>query len=182
MHVVCWTTAPNCLFSPASFMEKQKLQEAPAALGFSMPGEWEPHEATWLGWPHHLTDWPDKLDTIRWVYGEIVRKIAPGEIVRMLVDNKAEERSALRYLRPAGAEVTRIEFVRHPTNRGWTRDSGPMFVRRKIGGGTSKRTETAITHFHFNAWAKYNDWQKDRRVPETAARLLGKRLFHAAYN
>ena len=34
-------------------------------------------------------------------------------------------------------------------------------------------------HFHFNAWAKYHDWQKDRRVPETAARLLGKRLFHA---
>ena len=34
-------------------------------------------------------------------------------------------------------------------------------------------------HFHFNAWAKYHDWQKDRRVPETAAKHLGKRLFDA---
>jgi agmatine deiminase len=34
-------------------------------------------------------------------------------------------------------------------------------------------------HFHFNAWAKHDDWQKDRRVPEVAARLLGKRLFNA---
>ena len=40
-----------------------------------MPAEWEPHEATWLGWPHNATDWPGKLDTIRWVYGEIVRRM-----------------------------------------------------------------------------------------------------------
>ena len=62
-----------------------------------MPAEWETHEATWLGWPHNPTDWPGKLDTIRWVYGEIVRKIAPGETVRMLVNSKpeAEDRRAL---------------------------------------------------------------------------------------
>ena len=162
-------------------MEKQK-QATPAALGFSMPAEWEPHEATWLGWPHHPTDWPDKLDTIRWVYGEIVRKIAPGEIVRILVDDKVEERLALRYLRPAGADASRIQFIRHSTNRGWTRDSGPIFVRRNVGEGASKRAETAIAHFHFNAWAKYKDWRKDRRVPETAARLLRKPLFHAEHN
>src|SRR5437588_11668910 len=38
---------------------------SPASLGFFMPAEWERHEATWLGWPHNPTDWPDKLDTIR---------------------------------------------------------------------------------------------------------------------
>ena len=145
----------------------------PAALGFSMPAEWEKHEATWLGWPHHPTDWPDKLDTIRWVYGEIVRKIAPGETVRILVNNNAEEKFARRYLSRAGADWRRIQFVVHPTNRGWTRDSGPICVKRKKDG------QTAIVHFHFNAWAKYDDWQKDRRVPETAARLLRKRLFNA---
>ena len=50
---------------------KSTTAQTPAELGFSMPAEWEKHEATWLGWPHHPTDWPDKLDTIRWVYGEI---------------------------------------------------------------------------------------------------------------
>jgi agmatine deiminase len=140
-----------------------------------MPAEWEPHEATWLAWPHHPTDWPGKLDTIRWVYGEMIRKLTPSETVRLLVDSAAEERLARSYLSRAGADLGRVEFVRHPTNRAWTRDSGPIFVRRRRG----RRTETAIVHFHFNAWAKYDDWQKDRRVPETAARLLGKRLFHA---
>ena len=69
--------------------------ETPASLGFSMPAEWETHEATWLAWPHHPTDWPDKLDTIRWVYAEIVRKIAPGETVRLLV-NSAKRRKSKR--------------------------------------------------------------------------------------
>lgn len=148
---------------------------SPAALGFAMPAEWEPHQATWLGWPHNPTDWPDKLDTIRWVYGEIVRIISPGEIVRMLVNSRAEEKLARRYLERAGADVKRVEFIPHATNRGWTRDSGPIFVRRRAG----KRVHTAIVHFHFNAWAKYPDWRKDRRVPETAAKRLKKRLFHA---
>src|SRR5258706_8127420 len=165
----------------------------PAELGFSMPAEWEKHEATWLGWPHNATDWPDKVDTIRWVYGEIVRKIAAGEIVRILINTKAEQKLARSYLKRAGADMSRVEFIVHPTNRGWTRDSGPIFVRSqrsdvspdklnrdladsKVRGQTS---ETAIVHFHFNAWAKYDDWQKDRRVPDTAARLLGKPLFNA---
>ncbi len=160
----------------------------PAALGFAMPAEWERHEATWLGWPHHPTDWPDKLDCIRWVYGEMVRKIAPGEIVRMLVNTRTEEKLARRFLSRAGADVDRVEFIVHPTNRGWTRDSGPLFVRRsnpeslsvrQAGAIRNPQSETAIVHFHFNAWAKYDDWQKDRKVPETAARVLRKRLFHA---
>src|SRR5262245_28177153 len=77
--------------------------QTPAELGYSMPAEWEPHEATWLGWPHNPTDWPDKLDTIRWVYGEIVRRIAPSEIVKILVNSKAVEKLASRYLKRAGA-------------------------------------------------------------------------------
>ena len=112
---------------------RQAAEPTPAALGFSMPAEWETHAATWLGWPHNPTDWPDKLDTIRWVYGEIVRKLAPGEDVRILVDSRAEEKLARRRLAAAGADLARVRFVLHPTNRGWTRDSGPVFVRRRSG-------------------------------------------------
>lgn len=155
-----------------------KCDRTPAELGFAMPAEWDKHEATWLGWPHNPTDWPGKLDTIRWVYGEIVRKIAPGEIIRMLVNSPAERDAAISYLRRAGADTSRVEFIVHPTNRGWTRDSGPIFVAR----GRGKGRETAIVHFHFNAWAKYSDWRKDRKVPEIAAQYLGKTLFRAVWN
>jgi agmatine deiminase len=140
-----------------------------------MPAEWEPHEATWIAWPHNPTDWPDKLDTIRWVYTEIVRKISAGEKVRILVNSRADAKAASRYLTRSAVDLKRVEFIVHPTNRGWTRDSGPIFVRR----GTRRKQETAIVHFHFNAWAKYPDWPKDRRVPETAAKHLGKQLYDA---
>ena len=155
-------------------LQKATAIGIPNELGFSMPAEWEKHEATWLGWPHNPTDWPDKLDTIRWVYGEMVRKICPGEIVRILVNSQQEAQRAKSYLQRARADLKRVQFVVHPTNRGWTRDSGPIFVKRH-----GPKSETAIVHFHFNAWAKYNNWQKDRRVPETAAKLLRKALFNA---
>ncbi len=141
-----------------------------------MPAEWEKHEATWLAWPHNPVDWPDKVDTVRWTYGEIVRKLTLGEQVRLLVNGKTDAKVARSYLARAGADLRRVQFITHPTERGWTRDTGPTFVRRGARG------ETAIVHFHFNAWARHDDWQKDRRVPDTAARLLRKRVFHARCN
>jgi agmatine deiminase len=143
-----------------------------------MPAEWERHEATWLGWPHNATDWPGKLSTIAWVYGEMVRKLCPGEKLRILVNDGAAVRRGERILTLAQADLGKIEWITHPTNRGWTRDTGPIFVRRRRGRGS----ETAIVHFHFNAWAKYRNWQKDRRVPEKAAQVLGKALIHAECN
>lgn len=156
----------------------ERIEKTPSQLGYSMPAEWERHAATWLGWPHNETDWPGKLDTIRWVYGEMVRKIEAGETVRILVNSRKEEKQARTYLAKAGAALKKVEFVVHPTNRGWTRDTGPIWVTRQSG----KRRDKAIVHFHFNAWAKYADWQKDRRVPETASRVTGKRLFHARWH
>ena len=155
--------------------------QSPAELGYSMPAEWETHAATWLGWPHNESDWPDKIDTIRWVYGEMVRKISQGELVRLLVRSKAEAKFAGSYLKRAGCNLKQVEFVVHPTNRGWTRDSGPIHVRRQKAKGKGQKAELAIVHFHFNAWAKYKNWQLDTTVPETAARILKRPLFDAQW-
>jgi agmatine deiminase len=166
------------------FMLKEKSTTvlSPAELGYSMPAEWEKHAATWLGWPHNESDWPDKIDTIRWVYGEMVRKISQGERVRILVQHKAEQKLAVSYLKRAGCDLKQIDFVIHPTNRGWTRDSGPIHVKKQGARGKGREADKAIVHFHFNAWAKYQDWQRDTRVPEVAAKLLKRPLFDAQFN
>jgi agmatine deiminase len=139
-----------------------------------MPAEWEPHHATWLGWPHKASDWPGKLAVIPWVYAEIVRALARGEIVRILVNSPAHERRARHVLERAGVSLGRVEFFRFPTDRGWTRDFGPLFVRR-----TRPRAEIAIARFRFNAWAKYPEWRKDDRIAERAGRKLVVRVFPA---
>ena len=135
--------------------------------GFVMPAEWDPHEATWLGWPHQLSDWPGRFAPIPWAYGEIVRKLTPGETVRIIVPSKTHAAGARRVLGAAGADLGRVEFVRWPSDRGWTRDFGPIFVRRE-----APERQAAIARFSFNGWAKYPDWKKDVRVPERAARAL----------
>ncbi|MCS7089254.1 MAG: agmatine deiminase family protein [Limisphaera sp.] len=142
-----------------------------------MPAEWEPHQATWLAWPHLSSDWPGKLDAIRWVYTEIVRKLTEGEDVYMLVRDAKERAQARRYLARAGCNLARIRFVTHATNRSWTRDYGPIFVRC-----SSPPARLAIIQFHFNGWAKYKNYRKDQAVPETAAAILKLPLFRACRN
>jgi len=139
----------------------------PVSLGFRMPAEWEPHEATWIGWPHNRSDWPGKFSLIPWVFGEIVRRIAPGEIVRILVGSESHESRARNVLARAGVDASGFRFHRFPTNRGWTRDFGPIFVTRD-----RPAPRKAILGFGFNGWAKYDDWKLDRRVPGRAARAL----------
>ena len=129
-----------------------------------MPAEWEPHAATWLGWPHNKTDWPGKFEPIPWVYGEIIRHLTSGERVRLLVNSEGHKAQATRLFKKVGINLNQVHFLRFPTNRGWTRDTGPIFVRRGDG--------RAIARFHFNAWAKYNDWKKDDLLPARAAKQL----------
>src|SRR5216684_8991640 len=132
----------------------------PASLGYRMPAEWEPHAATWLAWPHEKTDWPGKFAPIPWVYADIVRHLARVERVRILVQDRAEERAARRVLQKSGADLAGVDFFIAPTNRGWTRDFGTIFVKKCAAGGTPGSTGVAATKWRFNAWAKYGDWQK----------------------
>jgi agmatine deiminase len=169
--------AAGALAETSAHASGHGAQNTPARLGFRLPAEWEAHEATWLAWPHNLTDWPGKFAPVPWVYGEIVRKIAPGELVRILVNSKAHEAQARRVLARVGVGLSRIEFFRFPTNRGWTRDFGPIFIRRE-----QPHPEVAIVQFRFNAWAKYPNWQKDNRVSALAARALRCPVFRASAN
>jgi agmatine deiminase len=140
----------------------------PAALGYRMPAEWEPHAATWIAWPHNRTDWPGKFSAIPWVYAEIIRHLARVERVAILVEDAASRRAALAVLKASGVHTEAIDFYAWPTNRGWTRDCGPIFVVTESSG----REPLAVTSWRFNAWAKYPDWKKDARIAGRVARRL----------
>jgi agmatine deiminase len=131
-----------------------------------MPAEWEPHEATWIAWPHEKSDWPGKFAPIPWLYGEIVRQLARVERVRILVEDAAAEQAVRRILKKSGADLSAVDFFHHPTDRSWTRDYAPIFVKNGSG-------ETAITHWRFNGWAKYDNYQKDCQVPKFISEKLG---------
>ena len=146
----------------------------PAALGYHMPAEWEPHAATWLSWPHEKTDWPGKFAPVPWVYADIVRHLSQVERVRILVEGPTQERAIRRMLTCAGANLSAVDFFHVPTNRGWIRDFGPIFVRNDKNG-------IAATNWHFNAWAKYDDWKKDDAANDKLARKLKWKMWAPTY-
>jgi agmatine deiminase len=130
----------------------------PAAGGWRMPAEWDAHEATWLAWPHQRSDWPGKFPLIPWVYAEIARHLATSEYVHLIVADASAQKRAKTVLRKAGVDLARVRFFHVPTDRGWVRDCGPIFLVNKDG-------DIAYTHWQFNGWAKYDNWRLDAAVP-----------------
>lgn len=142
----------------------------PRALGMRMPAEWETHAATWIAWPHNAEDWPGKFQPIPWVYGDIVRHLAAVEEVHILVEDAAAEKRARRVLSRCGAWMDQVRFHHWPTDRVWLRDSGPIFL---VASSPDKSAPAlAVTNWKFNAWAKYDNWQRDDRIPDRIAELM----------
>jgi agmatine deiminase len=135
-------------------------------MKYRMPAEWERHDATWIAWPHNPEDWPEKFEPIPWVYADIVRCLAAVERVEILVNDAESQAAATQMLVRTGVAMDNVRFHQWPTDRVWTRDSGPIFVRSQEGGSL------AITNWRFNAWAKYDNWQQDDEIPERVASLL----------
>ncbi len=146
---------------------KRAMTGTPRAQGYRMPAEWEKHAATWIAWPRNPNDWPGKFQPVPWVYADIVRHLARVETVNIIVSDASAEVRVRGILKRAGVKAANVHYHRWPTNRVWTRDSGPVFLKKAKG-----EPATAVTNWKFNAWAKYPDWQLDDQIPVRVANLL----------
>ena len=136
--------------------------------------EWSNHEATWIGWPYNKSDWPGKFATIPFVYAEIVKYISREEKVRILVQSKEHKLKAEKVLSDAHVDLVNVEFFIKKTNRGWLRDSGPMFM--------TDGNEILALDFKFNAWAKYDDYKLDDYVPSFISKKFNLRRINPEHN
>jgi len=131
-----------------------------------MPSEWEPHRATWIAWPHHEPDWPGKFEPIPWVFAEIVRVLSRYELVEILCQSREVRAAALATLSSHGVPAQRVRFHQVPTDRVWLRDSAPTSVHDSSG-------HVVLLDWHFNAWAKYENWRADAEVGAAVAAITG---------
>ena len=128
-----------------------------------LPAEWEPHEATWVVWPHASETWPACLDAAEAEFSELVHAIASCEPVHVLVQDEVHE----QYVRDRiGTEVTvRLHAV--PTDDSWMRDTGPTFV-------VDEGRRLVAVDWTFNSWGgKYAPWDRDDAVASAVGRLAG---------
>lgn len=154
---------------PSKMAPPEKL---PAALGYRMPAEWEPHAATWLSWPRREgISFPGAFDRVLPTLRKMVEALLRSEPVCINVCNGAHEAEALEVL--AGLRPERLTFYRIPTNEPWCRDHGPIFLTR------SEAPRLAIVDWDYNAWGgKYPPCDLDEVVPTRVAEILGAPVFY----
>ena len=146
--------------------------QTPAALGYRMPAEWEPHTATWLSWPRREgISFPDSFGRVLPALRAMVEALIQSEKVCINVCSGAHEAEARGVLR--GLPMERISFHSIPTNEPWCRDHGPIFLTR------NRDPKLAIVDWDYNAWGnKYPPFHLDEVVPTRLAQILNVPLFY----
>ena len=147
-------------------------RETPAALGYRMPAEWEPHLATWLSWPRREgVSFPDSFDRVMPALRAMVAALIESEQVCINLCNNAHEAEARQVL--DGLPMERISFHLIPTNEPWCRDHGPIFLTRDLD------PKFAIVDWDYNAWGnKYPPFDLDEVVPTRVADILKLPVFY----
>jgi agmatine deiminase len=145
--------------------------QTPAALGYRMPAEWEPHIATWLSWPRREgISFPDSFDRVMPALRAMVAALIESEQVCINVCSGAHEAEARQVLH--GLPMERMSFHMIPTNEPWCRDHGPIFLTRDVN------PKLAIVDWDYNAWGnKYPPFDLDEIVPTRVADILKLPIF-----
>lgn len=121
-------------------------------MSFTMPEESEPHEGTWLQWPHSYqygTKYQNSLDPT-WV--AMTRALATSENVHIIAYDQEQKRRIIAMLNKENIPLTNIDFSIYKTDDVWVRDNGPIFANDKDGN-------LVIQDWGFNAWGQKKDDQ-----------------------
>lgn len=138
-----------------------------------LPAEWEQHAATWIAWPVNSANWDGKMETVAWAFAEMIRAIAPGELVYVSVPDAATLARAQAIVQAAGAHSGNVQFARIPVSYGWLRDCGPQFIL--------ENNEVVIADFRFTGWALHPNYQNDDEFPQRAGEWIGMKVFRPEY-
>jgi agmatine deiminase len=132
-------------------------------MSFTVPAEWAPHRAMWLGFPSHADLWESDLDAAQAEVAALARALAGpgGETVKLMTGHPDGEAAARRLL----GDVPNIEIFPGRFGDIWLRDTGPIFASdgRALG-------------FRFNGWGGKYDLEHDDTVAAQIAEASGADL------
>jgi agmatine deiminase len=146
------------------------LKSTPAADGFRMPGEFEPHDGCWMIWPERTDNWRLGAKPAQEAFAAVATAIAASEPVTMAVSD-AQFENCLAMLPPE------VRVVEVSSDDAWMRDCGPTFVI----DGTGRRRGV---DWRFNAWGGTNGglyfpWDRDDRVAAKVLEVEGADRYRA---
>ncbi len=146
------------------------LPSTPAADGFRMPAEFEPHSGCWMAWPERADNWRGEARPAQLAFAAVAEAIAVTEPVTMAVSD-AQFESCRALLPPA------VRVVEASTDDAWLRDSGPTFVVDDAGRRRG-------VDWRFNAWGGekgglYASWERDDRLAAKVLEIEGADRYRA---
>ncbi|HTV02937.1 MAG TPA: agmatine deiminase family protein [Luteitalea sp.] len=143
----------------------------PSALGYRMPAEWHPHEATWLSWPKDPITWPDRVPAAQEIFLQFIEALTPHERVCLLVNDADVGEDVRSRCADRPVDAANLHVLTVPTVDSWIRDYGPNFLLGPTGA-------LAYNHWIFNAWGgKYETLMRDADVPTRLTALSGVTRF-----
>ncbi len=133
-----------------------------SAITYTMPDETQPHEGTWLQWPHHYqygTTYRNRLDAT-WV--AMTKALVQSEKVHIIAYNATEKTRITKLLTAAAVPLTKIDFKLFQTNDVWVRDNGPIYVK-------NANNQLTIQDWGFNGWGNKTPYAKCNVIPASVA-------------
>ena len=117
------------------------MKESPT---LRIPGEWEPHAACWLAFPHLESEWPaSHLQNAQRSIAELSREIGNdgGEPVHLLTPDGKQQKFARTMIGPNA----NVDYIITNYSYCWTRDTLPLLGRTTDGAIGS-------LEWRFNGW------------------------------
>jgi agmatine deiminase len=146
------------------------VESTPAADGFRMPAEIEPHGGCWMAWPERPDNWRLGAEPAQRAFAAVAEAIAASEPVTMGASAAQLERC--RSLLPPAVRVVELS-----TDDAWLRDTGPTFLVDGKGGLRG-------VDWRFNAWGGhdgglYFPWDRDEQVARRVLEVEGCDRYRA---
>jgi agmatine deiminase len=162
-----WGFLKNRLPETYGVISSRVVNEVPRSLGFSMPAEWERHDATWLAWPYDPLTFPNRVSKVEKVYLRMILALHKNEEINLFVTSLKMKSRVTELLEKARVDLKRINFYVWDYADVWFRDYGPIFVLNK------EKRQIAFVHWIFNSWGgKYKDLIRDGQIPNIISQSL----------
>ncbi|PYF72990.1 agmatine deiminase family protein [Pedobacter nutrimenti] len=134
---------------------------------YTMPEESEPHEGTWLQWPHEYQygeTYSNRLDET-WI--AMTEALVRSEKVHIIAYDEDEKEKIEEMLHEANVSLANVDFYIFPTDDFWVRDNGPIYVRDRAG-------KLLIEDWGFNGWGKKAAFTNCNAIPSKISSAQGK--------
>lgn len=133
---------------------------------YYMPDETQPHEGTWLQWPHRYQYGKTFRNRLEPTWVAMTKELVQSEKVHIIAYNQKAKKRIKNKLTEAGVPLANVDFKIFKTNDVWVRDNGPIFVEDASG-------QLKIEDWGFNGWGYKTAYGKDNVIPKSVGNSIG---------